>query len=374
MKLIGYSDLLSVEAGQTLQFMVSSENPSYDAQLVRLIHGDRTSDGPGFKEQHLESAVLARAEATLRLRAYVLSTAPGMRAEGLLTRWDAATDSGYALVLDESGAPAVWLGDGSRVQQVTTHAPLTPWRWYEVSAKLDATAGTIAVSQRPLRQWPVGDAPVEIAADCELRPVDSDGPFVIAAWHNSAEDPWHDKAGHFNGKIDRPVVWRGQSRVAEWDFSQEIGTARIVEVSGAGLHGTAVNMPMRGVTGHNFTGREIDFRQLPEEYGAIFFHDDDLEDARWSPDFELRIPSDLRSAVYAIRLHAGSEEDYVPFFVRPPRGTASARVALLLPTYTYLAYANAHPEHPGPALNFNEEEFFGPADGRVDRRRDLWRK
>src|ERR1700733_675587 len=294
MKLIGYSDLLSVEAGQTLQFMVSSENPSYDAQLVRLIHGDRTSDGPGFKAQHLESAVnghyrgrrqrlpqgsyvvvedsgavLARAEATLRLRAYVLSTAPGMRAEGLLTRWDAATDSGYALVLDESGAPAVWLGDGSRVQQVTTHAPLTPWRWYEVSAKLDATAGTIAVSQRPLRQWPVGDAPVEIAADCELRPVDSDGPFVIAAWHNSAEDPWHDKAGHFNGKIDRPVVWRGQSRVAEWDFSQEIGTARIVEVSGAGLHGTAVNMPMRGVTGHNFTGREIDFRQLPEEYGAI---------------------------------------------------------------------------------------------------------
>src|SRR5690606_11386045 len=36
----------------------------------------------------------------------------------------------------------------------------------------------------------------------------------------------------------------------------------------------------------------------------------------------------------------GAAEDYIPFFVAPPRGEARARVALLIPTATYTAYTN----------------------------------
>ena len=48
----------------------------------------------------------------------------------------------------------------------------------------------------------------------------------------------------------------------------------------------------------------------------------------------------MRSGVYAARLRAGEDEDYLPFFVRPPPGRPSASIVLLVPSATYLAYAN----------------------------------
>ena len=35
------------------------------------------------------------------------------------------------------------------------------------------------------------------------------------------------------------------------------------------------------------------------------------------------------------------DEEYVPFFVLPPRGTATAKILFLAPTCSYLAYANS---------------------------------
>ncbi len=78
----------------------------------------------------------------------------------------------------------------------------------------------------------------------------------------------------------------------------------------------------------------------PSEYGAIHFHRDDLEDAGWEADFELTIPADLPSGIYAAWLQAGDDEDYLPFTVRPPRGTTRSRIAVLMSTVTYVTYAN----------------------------------
>ena len=57
MKLLGYSDRLSVTPVDTIRFMVSCSHPSYRADLVRLIHGDENPRGPGYKEHLLESAI-----------------------------------------------------------------------------------------------------------------------------------------------------------------------------------------------------------------------------------------------------------------------------------------------------------------------------
>ena len=84
-------------------------------------------------------------------------------------------------------------------------------------------------------------------------------------------------------------------------------------------------MPARGVTGYNHHGEETDFRQAPLQYGAIHFHRDDLEDARWPVAFEFTVPDDLPSGVYAAWLTAGDDEDHLPFTVRPPRGTPARR-------------------------------------------------
>jgi N,N-dimethylformamidase len=79
------------------------------------------------------------------------------------------------------------------------------------------------------------------------------------------------------------------------------------------------------VTGYNWSGREMDFKHAPDQYSAIHFHDDDLDDARWDVDFELTIPDSWKSGVYAARLRAGDEEDHIPFFVRPHKGKPRAR-------------------------------------------------
>src|SRR5437667_6249290 len=49
--LLGYADHFSVQAGDTIQFMVSCEAPSFAARLVRLIHGDNNPAGPGYREE-----------------------------------------------------------------------------------------------------------------------------------------------------------------------------------------------------------------------------------------------------------------------------------------------------------------------------------
>jgi N,N-dimethylformamidase len=102
------------------------------------------------------------------------------------------------------------------------------------------------------------------------------------------------------------------------------------------------------MTGWNWEGIEEVFRHAPEQYGAIHFHEDDLEDCGWETDVALTVPGDLRSGVYALRLVQGEAEDWVPFFVLPPRGSATAKALFLVPTASYLAYANEHIVHDVP--------------------------
>ena len=109
-----------------------------------------------------------------------------------------------------------------------------------------------------------------------------------------------------------------------------------------GLHAKGYNRPVRGQTGWNWDGINDCFRLAPNEYGGIEFHADALIDCKWKATKSLKLPDDLRSGVYAMSLRAGSGtglgEDYLVFFVRPKIPTS--RVAFLVPTATYLAYAN----------------------------------
>ena len=51
MRITAYGDKWSVQQGDAIRFHVNCDGPSaYDAQLVKLIHGDTNPAGPGFKE------------------------------------------------------------------------------------------------------------------------------------------------------------------------------------------------------------------------------------------------------------------------------------------------------------------------------------
>ena len=242
-------------------------------------------------------------------------------------------------MLDENGAPALWVGDSEgAVARTTTGTPLEAFAWYFVRGSYDPTAGTISISQEPKRGWPRDHSAATAEAHVTVRLAGTQAPLLIAAYWNG-----HEACGHFNGKIEAPrVLGHEGSTIAAWDFALDIPSVTVTDSSPNELHGVSINNPMRATTGHDWSGRETDWRRAPEEYAAIFFHSDDLEDAGWEPDFKLVVPHDLRTGVYAARLSANDSEDYVPFFVRPPRGTATAPIALLIPTYSYMAYANEH--------------------------------
>ena len=87
----------------------------------------------------------------------------------------------------------------------------------------------------------------------------------------------------------------------------------------------------------------------------------------------LRIPQNLPSGLYAARLTAAGEEDHIPFAVRPALGATPAKLAFLIPTASYLAYAN---EHMALDSAFAERvhdhvPVFGPNDMLVAARREL---
>jgi N,N-dimethylformamidase len=100
-----------------------------------------------------------------------------------------------------------------------------------------------------------------------------------------------------------------------------------------------VNSPMRAVTSHSWDGTTLDWRTAPEHYAAAYFHDTDLDDARWARAGEISVPTGTRPGLYAVRCRAdGGRADHAPLIVRDP--ATGTRVAMLLSTFTYLAYAN----------------------------------
>ena len=117
-RLVGYGDHLSVQQGETIRFMVSSELPPYRADIVRLIHGDTNPKGPGFKEELVDAPVnkeypgrhqdlpsgsyvivpdnpALRPKGSFTLQAWVAPTTPQKRVQGIVTKWSASDRVGY---------------------------------------------------------------------------------------------------------------------------------------------------------------------------------------------------------------------------------------------------------------------------------------
>ncbi len=379
-ELIGYPSRLSVRPGEDVSFMVSTDLPEYEVALVRLRHGDESPDGPGFRETELpglldrscagrkqvslagsfavvEAAGPLGALGSVSIQAWVYPTTPDLGdRQGIL-----ALEGGFALVLRPDGTLgfAVETAPG-RSEEIAGERPLDARVWAFVAASYDAESGEALLVHRAVD--PRASTHEELVTRGRLSPrsgAATRGRLTMAA--ERVEDAGRGRlrpAGLYNGKIDGPCLLAralGQEElaalgrpgreaapdlIARWDLALEPSSSRIVDAVN-GLHGRLVNMPTRAVTGHNWSGEETNYRRRPEEYGAIHFHDDDLEDAGWEADFTLTVPGDLPSGIYAARLRGdGAPEDHIPFVVRPPVGAPGAEIAFLFPTLTYLAYAN----------------------------------
>jgi N,N-dimethylformamidase len=366
-RIVGYSDVWSVAPGERIRFMVSTVHPHFDASIVRLFHGDPKPEGPGRKVRPVATSVDGEYEGReqpyplgsygivqhaaeldvdgpFAVSAWLCPTTPGSGPQAIVAKWNEGERRGWGLFLEADGDLGLRL-DGETFR---TGAPLRAFAWTFVSAAFDRQR--VRLEQRPVRRFPGDPAAVVVEREVTTGPSPTGEPLLLGM--------------RLNGKLEAPRLEGGGAVVAAWDFSLDIGTDRVRDVSGNSRDGVLVNMPMRAVTGHNWTGREVDWRNAREEYGAVFFHDDDLEDAGWEPSFELTVPGDLPSGVYAAWLRAAEDEEWIPFFVRPPRGESRSPIAFLAPTLSYLAYANEHAAESNPVAvtDFVLSDYYLPED------------
>ncbi|MDA4122605.1 MAG: LamG domain-containing protein [Thaumarchaeota archaeon] len=377
MPIVGYANKLSVRDGDEIAFMVSCDAPSYRARLVRLVgsatlHGGhpRTTEVQsslngehiGKRETfHRGSYVVIPSKPTLGMlesfsfQAWVYPTLPGAGRQVIVS--SSGPRGAFALFLDEMGRLAVSVGGPDGIH---SELPIEAKQWYCVGCSYEAS-GRLVLYQSSVIEWPGGSNAYNdsgpASPDCSLG-----GANVMIGAQEERQGGGLGATGFFNGKLDSPRMFSKAlsveefeslalgmppgafepNLVASWDFSSDIMSARVTDVSGHEMNGWAVNVPKRAVTGYNWKGREMDFRLAPKQYGAIYFHEDDLDDAGWLPDFTLKVPSGMKSGVYAVHLESAGSEDYIPFIVRPPERGRHASIAFLLPTLTYIAYSNFH--------------------------------
>ncbi len=398
-KIFGYANKISVKQGEHVDFHVNADGTdAAEAQLVRLIHGDEHPDGPGFMEEEIDHPINGTwavkkqftqmgsylvvddpsghlgIDKDLTLISYIWPTLPKKgRRQCILGRWDTRTNEGYCLGINPRGHLEFWVGDGQEVDYVVAELPLVHRMWYFVAATFDHSTGTATIYQEG-----VGNrynsllskvAPLDFSSHVQTRfrftqKNRGDVPFMMSGGLDN-----HVLRGNFvndtyYGKIDRPgvchrVLSRGEldaicagerppqdAIAAYWDttagYSHNGISHTVVDVGPHGLDAHGFNHPVRGMTGWNWSGKNDCFRLAPDEFGGIEFHPESVTDCNWDVTNSMQVPPDLKSGIYAIRLRIGEGrglgEEYIVFFVRPAR--PSARLCFLVPTASYLAYAN----------------------------------
>ncbi|HWF50464.1 MAG TPA: N,N-dimethylformamidase beta subunit family domain-containing protein [Solirubrobacteraceae bacterium] len=376
--------------------MLSGPPRSARVELLRLIHGDPNPAGPGIRA---ERPAWAPREQLVPLPRQVtdfgsyleVPDAPSLRPAGSFTLavwfcptllhggWQTlavkgyAGDFGYGLYCGGHRLLAAAVSvDGRRIEWCAGAGYVSPRAWQLVAL-------TYAAETRQLTVWqwvdaagrehsrPLAQANDSVVSTRTLTGAADHGSAAPLALHGSAAPllfgasqvvPRSRHAGHFNGKLARPLLVGAAVSASDlgrlaagedptnlgpvlghWDLSKSVTNAVVQDVSVHGNDGVAVNAPGRAVTGPSWRGNPgFLFSEKPEWYDAVHLHDDDLDDARWEPAVELDIPPTARSGIYALRVHCDEDEAHVPIVVRP--ASALADVAILVPTLTWQAYGS----------------------------------
>jgi N,N-dimethylformamidase len=378
--LAAYADRLSVRPGETIRFQVANATgQSVSTRLARVVCADANPAGTGILVEPVDSAVRQVTEpgpqrvphgsyvavddvdgwfagSSFTLLCRVFPTLRNGHNQALIARLD-GVGSGVGLMLCATGHLRAVMGGGTTLQGPRSQRSLALRHWYLVWLTYDAQRHRLEVGDVLLRPDLGRDRELsvsahELGADATPR---CSGPLLMGA--ANALQP----TAHFNGKLEAPLVYdrvltldevstiangaEVQGAVAAWDFAREVGTSQALDAGPNGKHGLTVNSPARAMTGWRWDGSQMCFRHAPAHYGAIHFHEDDLDDCLWPTCFEWTVPDGTRSGVYALVLSAGEDEENVPFHVVPSKGRRTADIAVLVSTFTYTVYANhARPE------------------------------
>jgi N,N-dimethylformamidase len=368
--LMGYPGRWSVRAGTPIEFMVSASLQSYEAEIVRVTgRGPRAEgDGPPLSYVRVPTDVAGTYSGSAHqtvsgsygvcgglalspagegsMSAWVYPTLPvGGRWQSILTWLDQGGQPGLVLGIDSSGFLTLrYRRQSADDGMIYGPAPLDAGRWYLVAGSASPATGKLVLACRPAGRSADGPATVVTRQDAVLPAPLSDRGYIAALGPGPAfpDALTSVVAGSYNGKVESPRVLAGAL-----DGAELLRWAAEAAATSSLSHADYVNSPLRRATGHNWSGRTLDWRVSPDEYLAVWYHDDDLADAGWPPAFCWQVPAGQRSGMYAARITAGGREDVISFYVRPAAGDRTAALAVLVPTFTYTIYSNFY--HPARA-------------------------
>ncbi|MBW4717914.1 N,N-dimethylformamidase beta subunit family domain-containing protein [Saccharothrix obliqua] len=364
---VGYTDRLNYRPGERVSVHASSTTPDVAVRVLRVDH-----DGSAPVRTPVDVDVPARITvphqdfahgsyglvprpptlgAAVSFAVWVWPTARPAERAGLMSQGDAEDGPHAELALRADGAPEFAV----RTEQGVVHVAgpvLRPRRWYLVVGGYGEAGLRLEV--RP-RDRLADEAYTVVTAPPAGPLVQGAAPMWFAARCAGGR-----RGGYFDGKLDGPTVfadlrteldwlaadtrsaWHLGAR-AHWELSHDIGGDAVLELVD-GRHGKLHNQPLRAVTGHDWSGDVLDWRYADRGYSAVHFHSDDLADCGWAPVLEFTLPDDLPGGCYAVELASEEGVDRLPLFVRPRERTA--RLAFLVPTLSYLAYALEHVHMP----------------------------
>ncbi|EXJ83492.1 hypothetical protein A1O1_07115 [Capronia coronata CBS 617.96] len=372
-EITGYADPWIASPGETISIKVSCTEPEYSYRTVRVIQGVDLEHSPKKELQEITSVPSGTAKGRFqvaRIGSYArvdewgaslskngvevsLYFQPHLPQAGhvqtIIATLDVASKSGFAVVITTEGFVELWLGIGTDVKVVETKFKPASKRW--VGLKLILKGTDVSLSLIPIPYLAEKANPTTHLHETLADPVNLSSENILLLAGSFAESPgatFPRVTNFFNGRIDSPMIKSLGPKaevLVKYDFARNIPDDTIIDASGNGHDGVLINAPTRAIPGFDWDGSEVDWTKAKYGYGAIHFHEDDLDDAAWETDFTITLPPDARSGIYAVEVNStnGKTSDMITFMVRPTKETTAkvgAKVALVLSTFTYLAYAN----------------------------------
>lgn len=374
-EIIGYADPWIVSPGDNVDIKVSCTEAKYTYRTVRIIQGYEGDKSPrkrveeiaatpqGSREGRFQIAHtgsygtvkdvgLSSADEGLRISTYAQPwLIPCAHTQTLVSTLDAANKTGLDIVLNGEGQVEFWVGIGTAVQVVPTGFTPTRKRWVKIDLTVAGAQLETVVTPQSRGTEPAAKPTlltVELKSQVKLA---SQTPLLVAAGRSAAPGdatemgirPNKDNAGRvdslefyasrtgsvediptnkYNGRLDSLELRTtgANARVlAKYDFGIQISSDSIIDVSSNKRHGDLINAPSRAMKGYDWDGSETDWTKAKYGYGAIHFHEDDLDNAAWDTDFTIQIPADARSGVYGVELRSENDDvrETVVFYVRP---------------------------------------------------------
>ncbi len=380
-----YTDQVSVAAGETIDFHVSSTHP-YEFQVCRL---GPDVEGPDQDEilhsweivepimqpihpgsyMHVETHLPENQELqAMTLECWIrLWNVVGK--QGVITQRDETGPDGYGLYVREDHSVEFYLGGVGDTKQIhaTPSGMITcpgekdkddnytippAQAWHHLAATFDGSHIRVFVDGRCRGQWAFAGrvrpqkVPLRIGATGRDGLADGflDADIAMPAIYSCALHA-DEITEHFKAKAMRPPSQNGL--LGCWPLTEEKGE-HVADISAHKRHGRIVNHGTWMIGGPRFNAAVSQFGPYDPDTDATRGHglrlaSDDLYDCRWQPTFRYRIPLDARSGVYVGRirfeLHGEARLNHCLFVIKKSASAVQAPIAFLFSTNTWKAYS-----------------------------------